>query len=444
MSPRPAPVLRVALLHQGAVTERLIRPGQPVSVGSDPGCTLPLPLGAGPARQLLFTPRRRGGHHLLLAADGLGRVRTTDDGTMNLAMLALRRQARAHGDAHRVPLLLGDRGKVGVGDAVVLFQYVPAPPEALQTLDRDFRPRLLDPDDPAFLGILGVVAAAAAVLMVFVYQTEPVELVTAEEVVARVASFTIPLPATPDEPPPPALRDPPPPPEGVAVQRAAPPEPPALDAHGPDPVARAARIEARRDDVRQSALFRAIADDPAGLFDDDDAGYEAVAAHLADLDVTPEAHGAGPVLRRRTTRDGDGDRGVGGVGTSSGGTEVGVGPVAAAAPGGTARIAAIGLPSLDPSDPDDASLIREVVRSGVLRVQSCYTRRLKEDPTLEGRLVLQFDITLGKTLGVQVTENGTGDAALEECAVRQVRGWRFDRTVTATRVEVPMVLVPTG
>ena len=130
--------------------------------------------------------------------------------------------------------------------------------------------------------------------------------------------------------------------------------------------------------------------------------------------------------------------------TTTGGPGVGVGAVASAAPSGTARIAELSLPSLDPTDPDDASLIREVVRKGVLRVQSCYTRRLKEDPTLEGRLVLQFDITVGKTLGVKVTENGTGDAELETCAVRQVRGWRFDRTVTATRVEVPMVLVPTG
>ena len=75
----------------------------------------------------------------------------------------------------------GTRGRVVLDNITVLFQFVPAPPESVRMANRqDFRPKLFDEDDPIFVGTMSVFMALAAVLMIYVWNTDPVATVDVE------------------------------------------------------------------------------------------------------------------------------------------------------------------------------------------------------------------------------------------------------------------------
>ena len=56
---------------------------------------------------------------------------------------------------------------------------------------QDFRPKLLDEDDPVFVGTMSVFMALAAVLMIYVWNTDPVESVSLAEFQDRFVEMVI-------------------------------------------------------------------------------------------------------------------------------------------------------------------------------------------------------------------------------------------------------------
>ena len=76
-----------------------------------------------------------------------------------------------------VPLTPDSRGKIGVDGVTVLFQFVAPPPARATTAIRgmDFRPKMMDDDDPVFLGFLAIWSALALVFMIYVMNTDPPE-----------------------------------------------------------------------------------------------------------------------------------------------------------------------------------------------------------------------------------------------------------------------------
>jgi outer membrane biosynthesis protein TonB len=102
-----------------------------------------------------------------------------------------------------------------------------------------------------------------------------------------------------------------------------------------------------------------------------------------------------------------------------------VSSVASAAP----RKAVVKTESVEVTSGENADKVRDVIKKNAGQIKACYDQRLKENPTLSGRLVVDFDITGGRVTTVGISTNTTGDKGLEDCVKSRVRGWRFDPSV---------------
>ncbi len=71
------------------------------------------------------------------------------------------------------------------------------------------------------------------------------------------------------------------------------------------------------------------------------------------------------------------------------------------------------------------SAIRGVVDRYSGQIRACYEQRLKEAPHLKGRIELLWSIEQGRTRGVQLIWNSTGDSTLASCMASKVSFWRF-------------------
>jgi formylglycine-generating enzyme required for sulfatase activity len=69
--------------------------------------------------------------------------------------------------------------------------------------------------------------------------------------------------------------------------------------------------------------------------------------------------------------------------------------------------------------------INKVVLKYQPRIQSCYTNRLKEDPTIVGDIDIEINVDSGRVIKVRILRNTTLDRATETCMVNQVRRWQF-------------------
>jgi TonB family protein len=74
----------------------------------------------------------------------------------------------------------------------------------------------------------------------------------------------------------------------------------------------------------------------------------------------------------------------------------------------------------------DSSLVVRQLRMRQSAIQRCYERELRNNPTLNGRVVARFTIQpTGSVGGVTATENSTGSPAVATCVTNVVRGLRF-------------------
>jgi outer membrane biosynthesis protein TonB len=80
---------------------------------------------------------------------------------------------------------------------------------------------------------------------------------------------------------------------------------------------------------------------------------------------------------------------------------------------------------------------REAVESVVKRrkgaIQYCYERTLKVNPTVSGRITLEYTLGTGGTVvRIDTVENSTGDTHLVECMADRIRQWPFPPTENGT------------
>ena len=60
-------------------------------------------------------------------------------------------------------------------------------------------------------------------------------------------------------------------------------------------------------------------------------------------------------------------------------------------------------------------------------IQRCYETELRTNPTLEGKVTVEFTIVeRGTVTNARASENTTGSAAVANCVVRTVRRFRFN------------------
>ena len=93
----------------------------------------------------------------------------------------------------------------------------------------------------------------------------------------------------------------------------------------------------------------------------------------------------------------------------------------------------------------DKDIIRRIVRSHINEVRHCYNQGLAKDPSLEGRVSIQF--TIGPTGKVVTSVVGTttlGDKNVANCVAKAVKRWKFPRPPGGGNaiVSYPFVLSP--
>ena len=407
--PNARAALRVAVLQRGRILdERTYAPGARVHVG--PGGELAQVPGA---RELF---RARHGRPALRLGEAMqGQLARPERPGVDFEAL---RTAAGKG-AFDVELELGARGRVVVGELLVLFQTVapPAPPPR-PTLPPEARGKLLERVDRTFFTVLAMFLVADATGLVALSRRPiPTDEVELERIPDRHVTQVIPV----------AKKTEPHNETKIAEgDKPAPTQAPRVPSHGPG----------------------------VGGF-----GLLGVVNHfggpgIADVMGTQSIHDALHDAQGKSALSGD--------------------EVASASPRGEGRGKAesIGEPTteggdcVDDGDHEDAhvpvivdlpppivekgglppELVARFVKAHLRAISSCYERELKRDRSLHGRLEIRF--TVG-TRG-QVTEAEAGDDELHsdnvtECVLRQVRHWVLPaHPPDEVEVSYPFVFTPAG
>lgn len=451
--PRVAPqprVLRVGIVQNGAVAvERLIPPGESATIGTDPTCTFSLSDPTLPPRHPLFTARRGGRYQLQLSPD---------------AALALQRDGEIarHTGSSRLRLETGDRGKLKMGSVTVLFQFIDAPPVPAHSRPGRFRPRLVDEDDPMFLGILSTCGTLAAALMVYVSMLPVVELVTYDE----AAEFFVhdlyiealnpdPIPTDTEntlaiESDTPSPTEPEPEPEVAEVTPEPAPAPEPTGGGSLTPAEREMQLalatQQRRQEIESqsamlSTLIRSRDGDEGSIFRGEDGLSAAWDARIAGVGAGGDVAGTEDTLGIQGARDQRATNIDGRINTDLGGGGGG-GPGAVAHSTRTEAVVPTSAVEMGPvSSPEDTPTLSSALKSYARHVRTCYEQRLKEVPNLEGRLVLGLVIEGGSVVDAYIDENTTRDSKLESCVTRQALRWTL-RGVGDAEATMPFSLTP--
>ena len=94
----------------------------------------------------------------------------------------------------------------------------------------------------------------------------------------------------------------------------------------------------------------------------------------------------------------------------------------------------------------DKDIVRRIVRAHINEVRYCYNQGLARDPSLGGRVAIQFTINSeGKVPAAVVRETTLKDAAVGNCIAQAVRRWTFPKPKDGSViVDYPFVLEPGG
>jgi hypothetical protein len=453
---RSAKLLRIAIIQDNKIVqERLIKAGEPVSVGESPRNTFVFPKTGLPKAEFVLFDWNGNNYVLRFTKAMKGRINT---GSGVVALSQVRRDPSVDRKGSVWSLQLGDweRGKVKLDTITVLFQFVAPPPvQAVKPLEEmDFRPRLIDEDDPVFLGFLAVWSALGLLFAIWVYNTDLPPTPSLEELPDRFTSLVM----QPDETEAPEvettdLEDP----DGLKTKAAEPePEPtvaevepvadPAEAAEPPsqEEIARQ-KEELRQEVLKDSSLLKIIGigttgDNFRGTIDalsDPDGDYGDIEKRLSEVG-TGEAQWAAADEGLRdggSSAGGTADRDVAAVGTSGGGnTQV------------EADVPEVKVtPQVDfgniETDSGDQGEVKKVIRKYQGQVKYCYEAQLKSNPVLEGRVVIDWTIEGGRVTFISVASNTTGNDALAQCIVGKIKRWQFSG-IEDDEITFPFLLRP--
>ncbi len=458
--PQVIRVLRIGILQNGKIIhERLIKPGQNVTIGESEKNTFVFKSHRLPKRHMLF--KAKGDQLALCFTDEMSGMIALPGGVVALKEARANGAAEVRGDSYIIPLNSKSRGKVVIGETTVLFQYVAAPPESARLVARqNFRPVLLEEDDPVFLGFLAIWGALGAALIIYALNSEKVDLVKAEDLpdlIAQLADPTIVEDDTESE----EMEG-----EGLESDDVAPddqPEEEVPDKDTPEeqPEAEtdnqpktedeqkldtAQKTEEARAQTQSSTLFTLAGPEPVGSTGKVTEGSAFVSGqHTQTLSnsannidpnrVAGNSFGeSAEVARSDTATSGNmEDSNTGGqeaeTTASTTGSRVSTGDLS----GGVSDVSSV--------DTSTQGIIKSVIKRRRKQVLDCYNKELAKDPGLKGRLVVDFDIYDDKTDGIAVSGM---NSTLQGCVKTRVKAWRFSGVEEAYGIELTYNLQPSG
>ena len=429
-------VLRIAVLCSGRIlTERLIDADANVRIGSDSLNDLVLNSDAFGASTALFT-FTPAGYALTTLATMSGKVTVHEQPASIRSLVA--------DGATSVSLCQDDRGKLVVGDTTVLFQFVAPPPTAAHLLpgSLDFRPRLFEEDDPIFVGATAIFTGLAAVMLAWVYTSPPPSVVQMIELDPRIARvFLQPTPQTPEP--------------AVEVDPIAPPVPAPAESQEPEiadvtPPADGVLPDGRNiadmtDEERLeevmnndlvigiiAGLGEAAGPATAGVFGQHDVALDRLDVVLDGVQGVRVADRSddGP---RTVDGTNNGDVDISGLHHFQGGNPIDIEQVVVELEG------EVYSPEFQPEpDIEDPEAIQDAVEANHGRLVACYDRILKNDPTLQGRVDVEFYISQGRVTQAEVFADTTHNSEFTGCLTGAIRRIRFP-TETTGEVVFPFI-----
>lgn len=429
-------VLRIGIIQDGKIVqERLIKQGENVLVGESPKNTFVFPKTRLPRAEFPLFTAKSGAYELHFSAEMKGKI-SSGGAVVNLDKLRSDPSVSKQGDVWRLPLTELDRGKIGIDNVTILFQFVPPPPvAAVKSIERmDFRPAMFDEDDPAFFGFLALFTALATVFAVGIYLAPAPAEMTFEEINDRFASLVIErkkeaekkdreieekkeeelnserLEKKKDEP-----KDKP---EDTAEKKAPKPK---------TKVDQARAAEARKEALRQKMKIAQIGTrGKSSSGTTTDAWEGGVLKDLSgikagDVDVAGSAQGTRGGNTTTEDIDVDGDVNVGEAGgtTGSSGPDIQVRGTVSSEAG-------------DTFDMEGADNLQSVVRQRQGQLTYCYEEQLRSDPSLSGRVEVRWNVSGRRVTSASVVSNSTGNDALGQCIVRKIKRWKFGEDVSGS------------
>jgi hypothetical protein len=432
-------ILRVALIQGAKITEdRTLKRRANVTVGQDPKNTFVVPVSNLPGSFTLFE-FLNGVYSLVFTEQMDGKVKVGDS---DLSFAALREQnlAKKRGNVYVLPLNDTMKGRVGVGEVSLLFQFVTPPPEPPRPeLPPTIKGGALAGVDQFFFLILGVslfIHFSGASFIACQPMPEDREL-SLDELPDRFAKVMMP----------------------VKVEK--PPEPPKVEAKADDDKKEEKKPEAKKENkpqdeaAKKAALNKAVAQKgllkilgSAGMKGsafEDVLGDKTGGSSIADA-----LNGAGGV--GVATADNIGANGPKGGGTgsaasigdlgTSGGGNVDLGKKGDAVIRGRVADA---TPEVDSADVDRAALTR-YVQARKAAIVACYEKELKRNPTMKGKVVVRFAIsTSGRATEIEIEENTLNNDAVSSCIRAIIRTWVFPfKPESEVPVAFPFVFTPSN
>lgn len=414
---RQAKVLRIGIIQDGKIVqERLIKAGEAVSVGESPKNTFVFPKTHLPSASfVIFKPSGKG-YVLQFTAGMKGKI-SAGGAVVALQKLLEDPAVTKKGGVASLPLTEQDRGKISVDSVTVLFQFVAPPPQkAVKPIQAmDFRPRLIEEDDPIFLGFLGVWAALGLVLAIWVWQADPPEL-TIDDVPERFVKLVV------VEKPPPEL---PPEPTDQGAQKSGEAQ---KEQENKGPKSEIDKIKGEnqlkenvlKNSVLLTKLIGTTGESSSGfvenLWSDQEQGLGNVDAALRDA---AGATGDAGAATRTGGAGGTGASDIGELGTIGGGGASDVSVVVKVKPRVSAEGGSI-------AGTGDENQIKATVNRYTGQLTYCYEKQLKVNPNLQGRIEVGWTVVAGAVTGAPyIIANTTGDSALADCVTGKIRRWQF-------------------
>lgn len=454
-------VLRIGLIQGGKIVEeRIIRTRETVTVGSSEKNHFVVHTEGIPPRFELF--QLVGQDYILnFTREMTGRV-GLPGGVQDLVNMRESGAARDAGSHFQVKINDSSRGKVVIGSTTVLFQFVVPPPvQPRPQLPAAARAGLVHSIDWLFTSFVVFTFMSMFGFLVYLENADwPIEQGIAQ-VPDDVAKLIFEEPTPPPEPiEVPELPDPnaevEQPKEAKADKPAQEPkkaesaqkqpakgspkaEPAGGGDDGPQGAAanaeRSARIAEEAAQAAEALMVGALSSEAGGALSDVLAGgavtgnAQDILAGASGVGVAKSSSG-GNLRTRSGGQAGSGQKGLGGL-SSAGGK----GATASRSEGGAAPERVVrGRTTLGSGGGDvggsgefDASIVVRTIKARLSAIKGCYERELKRNPTLAGKVTIEFTIEVrGTVSGVSVQENTTGDNAVGECVAAAVKRFRFN------------------
>lgn len=400
--------LRIGVVHKGRVVhEQVFSESERIRIGSDRNADIVLAPGTVPRCRTLFN-KQGDAWQLCLQAQDQGRL--SKGPIRDLA------QCIAAGKT-QVSLDCSGKGKISLGQVTVLFQLIPAPAGRLQA--GAFRPRLVEEDDPVFLGSLALISSAAAVLMIWVVQQEPLVRLTIEEVPPHIAEMIFVQPAPKPVPELGVLRDPEAP--ATAVKRVE-----TLVVEQPDlGIGSSPRSAGERKVLAQQTVHNAL--DVFGLGNQGESRFQTLisdrGSEVEDLFAEKIANSIGQVqtatMGPSIRRGSNSELTIGSVvleQTETHASQVATNPV----------VDVMGrAPNTEELVTGDNQALEKLLRRQLgPAVKTCYEQVLNSNPSAEGRIEVRLELFDGEVMELTMVYNEIAPQ-MGTCLSRAANRWSF-------------------